>query len=72
MIRLVEMAKPQIPFKEIPYAEVPFREPRTTVSGTEGKSQWDDALAVIKRGAGRLEWKKKPTRAIRMDERDAD
>jgi hypothetical protein len=72
MVTLIDMAKPQIPFKEIPYKEVPFREPRTTVSGTEGKSQWDDALEVIKKGAGNLEWKKKPTRAIRMDGRDAE
>ncbi len=61
------MTKPQIPFKEIPYEQVPFREPRTTVSGPEGKSQWDDALAVIKKGGGQLEWKKKPTLAIRTD-----
>jgi len=67
MITLLDMAKPQIRFKEVPYGQVPFREPRTTVSGTEGKSQWDDALAVIKKGAGHLEWKKKPTRAIRLD-----
>jgi hypothetical protein len=50
-----------------PHAQAPFREPRTTVTGTEGKSQWDDALAVIKAGTGHLEWKKKPTRAIRID-----
>jgi len=66
------MAKPQISFKEVPYTQVPFREPRTTVSGTEGKSQWDDALAVIKKGAGQLVWKKKPTRAIRMDGDEAE
>jgi len=72
MITLLDMAKPQIRFKEVPYEQVPFREPRTTVSGTEGKSQWDDALAVIKKGAGQLEWKKKPTRAIRMDGDDAE
>jgi hypothetical protein len=65
------MAKIQISFKEVPYSQVPFREPRTTVSGTEGKSQWDAALAVIKRGAGQLECKKKPTRAIRIDGKDA-
>jgi len=72
MITFVDMAKPQMPFKEIPYNKVPFRAPRTTVSGTEGHSQWDDALAVIKKGAGQLEWKKKPTRAIRMDGDDAE
>lgn len=65
------MPKLQIQFKEIPYVNVPFREPRTTVSSTKGQSQWDDALAVITKGAGQLEWKKKPTRAIRMDGDDA-
>jgi hypothetical protein len=67
MTTLLDMAKPQIRFKEVPDEQVPFRQPRTTVSGAEEKPQWDDALAVIKKGAGQLEWKKKPTRAIRMD-----
>lgn len=66
------MAKTQIQFTEISYRDVPFREPRTTLSATPGHSQWDDALAVIQRGAGRLEWKKKPTRAIRIDGHGAE
>ena len=65
-------AKPQEPFVEIRFAEVPFREPRTAVSITQRRSQFDDALAVIKKGAGRLEYRKKPTRAIRMDGRSAE
>jgi hypothetical protein len=67
MITLTQMANPQISFIEVPYAQVPFRKPRTTASGTEGSSQFDNALAVIKRGAGQFEWKKMPTCAIRFD-----
>jgi len=69
---IFRMTKQQIQFTEISYRDVPFREPRTTVSATPAHSQWDDALAVIQRGAGRLEWNKKPKRAIRIDEHDAE
>jgi hypothetical protein len=61
------MAKTPIKFKEIPYNDVPFREPRTRPSGSPGKSQWDDALAAIKRG-----WARKPKRAIQIVEPDSN
>jgi len=72
MITLSKYGKTSNTVQRNPYDKVPFREPRTTVSGTEGQSQWDDALAAIKKGAGQLEWKKKPTHAIRMDGGDTE